>query len=67
MTVADLIDELKKYSPHLPVKVMLSEVYGGFNDSGEFVDDMRIPLTKEDALDADVVRHEGNHVLIESK
>lgn len=67
MNVRDLIDELSKYPPHMPVRVTLMEIYGGYDDSGEFRDDMVIPLGKEEAIEADRVSHEGNHVLILSR
>lgn len=67
MNVRDLIDELSKYPPHMPVRVTLSEICGGFNDKGEFRDDMVIPLGREEAIEADRVTHQGNHILIESR
>lgn len=64
MTVSELIAELQRQPPHQPVKVLLAEIYGGNNDRGEFVDDMVIPLTKDDAIDAHTVRNEGSYVLV---
>lgn len=64
MSVADLIAELTQYPPHLPVRVVLSEVVMLPQEGG---DPYRQPLTKDDAIEADNVRHEGNHILIESK
>ena len=66
MNVREVIEELSKYPQHLPVKVLLSEVYGGYCD-GQFVDDLVMDLCPEDAIEADYVRYEGQFVLIESK
>ena len=67
MTVRDLIEELSKYPPHMPVKVTLDHIYGGFNDKGEFHGDMPIPLGRAEAMPAYNVRNEGTHILIESE
>jgi hypothetical protein len=67
MTVADLIDELKRQPGYLPVKVVLTEIYGCYDDTGKFRDDKAMVLSPEDAIEADVVRHEGQFVLIQSK
>lgn len=64
MSVADLIEELKKYPPHIPVKVLLSSVITGPESGGEPV---QINLGPEEALEAGAVIFEGNHVLIESR
>jgi hypothetical protein len=64
VSVADLIEELKKYPPYIPVKVLTSHVITGPESGGEAVE---IDLGPEDALEADVVIFEGSHVLIESK
>lgn len=61
MTVADLIDELRRMpNQHAPVKVVLTEVY---RDEG----DSMMNLCDEDAIEADEVRNEGAFVLIRSK
>ncbi len=60
MTNAQLVEELQKLPGYLPVKVVLSEVYLIHNDSME-------RLCKDDAIEADTVRHEGQFILIESK
>ena len=67
MNAKDLIDELSKYPPHTPVKVLLGAIYGGYNDAGQFVDDMEINLTISDATDAYDVRYEGTYVLIKGE
>jgi methanogenic corrinoid protein MtbC1 len=66
MNVEQVIEELSKYPRHLPVKVLLSEVYGGYVD-GQFNDEICMDLCPEDAIEADYVRYEGQFVLIESK
>lgn len=58
VNVADLIAELSKYPAYLPVKVLLSSVVVGGDHE---------PLSEGDALEADVVRPGGNHVLIVSR
>lgn len=67
VTVADLIDELKRMPQHQPVKVLISEVYGGNDDTGQFNGEMVIPLNIEDAIEAYSVRWEGNFVLIKGE
>lgn len=62
MNVADLIAELSKYPDHLPVKVLLSTVI----ISGDH-EPYEEPLCENDAIEAEVVRPGGNHVLIVSK
>ena len=67
MTVKDLIEELNRLPAYLPVKVMLSEVYGVYDETGQFRDDAQITLTADDAIEADPVTHEGNFILVRSK
>lgn len=67
MTVSDLIDELSRMPQYLPVKVLLSEIIGTYDDTGKFRDDKAVVLGEGDAIEADTVRHEGNHVLIRSR
>ena len=67
MTVGDLVEELKKQPQYLPVKVMLTEIYGTNNEQGQFVDDLKVNLTEQDAIEAEYVRHEGTFILIVSK
>lgn len=67
MTVQELIDELSMSPRHLPVKVLLSEVYGGNDNMGNFCDEMVTTLSPDDAIEADRVRNQGSHVLILSK
>lgn len=64
MNVRDLIDELSRLPPHLPVKVLLSEVIMLPQEGGE---PYEVTLSAEDAIEADRVRYEGNHILIESR
>ena len=67
MTVSELIEELSKLPQYLPVKVMLTEVYGGNDEQGQFVDDLKMNLTENDAIEAEYIRHEGTFILIVSK
>lgn len=67
MTASDLIAELQRYPGHLPVKILLSEVIGGNDDSGNFNDELVQVLTPADAIEADRVIFEGTYLLIESK
>ena len=67
MTVGELIDELRKQPQYLPVKVMLTEIYGTNDETGQFVDDLQVTLTSDDAIEAEYVRHEGTFILIVSK
>jgi len=62
MTVADLIEDLKKMPQRLPVRVVLSEVYIK-DESGETM----MPLCINDASEAAYVRHEGSFILIQGK
>lgn len=57
MTVADLITELQRLPPDLPVRVLLDRVYSVPND-GE------ITLCESDALPLDTVRRSGGYVLL---
>ena len=60
MNASQLIEELKRLPGHLPVRVCLSEVV--------LDGDGILMLSSDcDAIEADVVIHEGNHILIESK
>ncbi len=68
MNVRDLIDELSRMPQHVPVRVFVPMIYGGNDNQGQFNGEMEIPLSKDsDATEADIVRFEGNHVLIEGK
>lgn len=62
MSVSDLMAELSKYPGYMPVRVLLSTVTicGDHEPKEE-------PLGEWDALEAEVVRPGGNHVLIVSK
>ena len=62
MTAAEVIAELMKFPPHMPVKVVTSECYFA-DESGE----SQITLCEEDATEADYVRYQGNHILIQGK
>lgn len=63
MTVAEAIAELQRLPPHLPVKVALSNIWM-VDDHGE---PYELHLDRNDAIEADTVRYEGSHVLIESR
>ena len=63
MTVGDLIEELGKHPRWAPVRVLTSHCWAGVPEG----EPTPIELSPEDALEADVVIFEGNHVLIESK
>lgn len=67
MNVRDLMDELSRYPPHMPVKVLIPVIYGAYGQDGQFKDDREIVLSVDDATEAYTVRHQGNHVLIEGK
>jgi hypothetical protein len=67
MTNGELIEELSRYARHLPVKVVISTFYGAYDATGQFVDDLEIDLSPEDAIEASHVTHGGNFLLIESK
>lgn len=68
MNVQDLIDELSKMPPHLPVRVFIPTVYGGNDGDGNFDPDLEVHLSKDcDSWDADKVRYEGGHILIEAE
>ena len=62
MTAAEIIAELIKFPPNLPVRVVTQSVYHA-DESGE----SQITLCEQDATEADYVRYEGNHVLIQGK
>lgn len=64
MNVRDVISELQQYPPHMPVKIVISSVMmPPSNEHGPY----EAPLSRDDAMEADRVTHQGNHVLIESK
>lgn len=67
MTVSQLIEELQRMPGYLPCKVLLSEILGSYDDTGQFRDDMEICLNENDAIEADHVSHEGSYVLVRSK
>lgn len=67
MTVAQLIEELNRQPAHLPVKVLLSKVFGARDERGEWNDGLVVELSDEDAIEAHIVRFEGSYVMIESK
>lgn len=60
MNVEQLIAELRKHPPHLPVRVVPSEVYFA-DENGE----SNISLCVEDATEADEVSWQGGFVLIQ--
>lgn len=67
MNVRDLIDELSRLPQHLPVRIFVPEIIGGYDDRGMWRDH-EIPLSKDcDFAVADIVRYEGSHVMIEGK
>lgn len=61
MTVSDLIEELGRMPPSLPVKVLLSEVVVPYED-GELD---TIYTEETDALPLDRVQHAGAYVLLQ--
>lgn len=63
MTVGDILADLARYPRHLPVKLVMYEIYHG-PESGAPL--QRIEATKEDAMPASNIRFEGDHILIES-
>lgn len=62
MTNRQLQDELARYPGHLPVRVVMREVFV-FND---LAGDLRIDLDSSDSSEADDVRFEGSCILIEA-
>lgn len=62
MTAAEIIAELQKFPPHLPVRVVTTEVYHA-DELGE----SQITLCEEDATEADFVSYQGTHILIQGK
>lgn len=63
MTVTDLIEELKRIPPHLPVRVM-PESITLCDENGE----SEITLEAScDATEVDFVRYEGSYVLVQGK
>lgn len=67
MTVDQLIEELKLFPGYLPAKVVVTEIYGANDETGQFRDDLQTILTADDAIEADRVSHEGTFILITSK
>ena len=69
MTIAELMEHLTRYPSHLPVKILLSEVLVQDTDTnGKATSDFYpLILCESDAIEADRVLFNGNHVLIESK
>ena len=59
MTVADLIEELQRHPPGKPVRVATRTCYIHDELGGA-----EVPLTAEEALEADEVRNEGGFVLV---
>ena len=59
MTVAELIEELRKQPQHKPAKVVVRSVFIA-DEAGESM----VPLCEYDADEADEVRNEGAFVLI---
>jgi len=64
MIVSELIAELQRLPPYLPVKILIAEISEHDGESGERI---YITLSPEDARTAHTVIHEGNYVLIESE
>ena len=62
MNVAQLIEELRKFPAHRPVRVVPSEVF--FADEAG---DGMMGLCDEDATEADEVHDRGAYVLIQGK
>lgn len=62
MNVQQVIEELQKWPPHAPVRVVSGDVYFA-DESGESM----IPLCVEDATEADEVSGQGGFVLIRGK
>lgn len=63
MTVTELIEELKRLPPHLPVRVMPESITLR-DEHGEG----DVPLWPAlDATEVDFVRYEGSYVLVQGK
>lgn len=62
MNVQQVIEELQKWPPYVPVRVVSGDVYFA-DEAGETL----IPLCIEDATEADVVSGQGGFVLIQGK
>jgi hypothetical protein len=61
VTNQQLQDELARYPGHLPVRVVMREVYVCNDQVGE----LRFDMDSSDASEADDVRFEGAYILIE--
>ena len=59
MNVQQVIDELRKWPPNAPVRVVTRDIYLA-DESGETM----LPLSEEDAQEADEVRTGGGFILI---
>jgi hypothetical protein len=62
MTVGDLIDELRRYPMHKPVRVVISEFHMVGAD-GDWVAN----VGDDDAQDVDAAVNMGSHVLIRGR
>jgi hypothetical protein len=62
MNVGQLIEELRKFPPHRPVRVVPSEVF--FADE---VGEGSLNLCDDDATEADEVHDRGSYVLIQGR
>lgn len=62
MTVADLIQELRRFPAHKPVRVVISELQM-LDEAGDYF----VNLSDEDAEDIDAATDMGSHVIIRGK
>ena len=62
MTVSELITELQKCAPSLPVRVVSGDLNHG-DEAGDYT----VMITPDDATEADSVRYEGSYILVQGK
>ena len=62
MTIADLIQELRRFPAHKPVRVVISE-FQMLDETGDYF----VNLSDEDAEEIDAATDMGSHVIIRGK
>lgn len=62
MTVADLIQELRRFPAHKPVRVVISE-FQMLDEAGDYF----VNLSYEDAEEIDAATDMGSHILIRGR
>ncbi len=62
MTAAEIIAELMKFPPHLPVRVVICNIA-----RSDELGDYDVLVHPSEGTEADIVRYEGSYILIQGK